>query len=190
MLQNRHRIIYCKSNNHTKKHTKNNVSTAVNILFRLETRRGRNSVRTMACACVSVCALSMSLDPSHTLQRLSRSDHVSVKPEPHWFMMLRVNRAVSISFKGLLSDVNRCPALRSRLHRLFILLHKGKNRLQLPGVPRLVRPIAEGLSCHVMNFTFEVHAEVTQWREGREIREQTVLRCDAGGCGGVVKNVT
>lgn len=107
-------------------------------------------------------------------------------------MMLRVNRAVSISFKGLLSDVNRCPALRSRLHRLFILLHKGKNRLQLLGVPRLVRPIAEGLSCHVMNFTFEhlgepcgveVHAEVTQWRGGREIREQTVLRC-------VVKNVT
>lgn len=105
-------------------------------------------------------------------------------------MMLRVNRAVSISFKGLLSDVNRCSALRSRLHRLFILLHKGKNRLQLLGVPRLVRPLAEGLSRHVMNFTFEVHAEVTQWREGREIREQTVLRCDAGGCGGVVKNVT
>lgn len=171
----------------------------MNILFRLETRRGRNSVRIMACVCVSVCAFSLSLDPLYTLQRLSRSDHVSVKPEPHWFMMLRVNRAVSISFKGLLSDVNRCSALQSRFHRIFILLHKGKKRLQLLGVPRLVRPIAEGLSCHVMNFTFEhlgescgveVHAEVTRWREGREIREQTVLRWDAGGCGGVVKNVT
>lgn len=162
------------------------MSTAVNILFRLEMRRGRDSVRIMACVCVSVCAFSFSLDPLCPLQRLSHSDHVSVKPEPRWFMMLRVNRGVSVSFKGLLSDVNRCSALQSRLHRLFILLHKGKNRLQWLGVPRLMRPIAEGLWCRVVNFTFEhfgescgveVHAEVTQWREGRESRQQTLLWC-------------
>lgn len=40
-----------------------------------------------------------------------------------------------------------------QITQAFILLHKGKNRLRLLGVPRIMRRITEGLLCHVMNFT-------------------------------------